>query len=84
MTIRQLAADKADHQRDGSQDTGSFDVRNKQVSLVVTQLLDGAGVSWGILGKAEKCCGESVRRLGNQYLFDQMTQENSTPLAAGD
>jgi Fe-S oxidoreductase len=55
---------------------GSFDSRNKHVSVAMAQLLDKAGVSWGILGKEEKCCGDSVRRLGNEYVFDKMAREN--------
>jgi Fe-S oxidoreductase len=55
---------------------GSFDSRNKHVSVAMAQLLDKAGVSWGILGKDEKCCGDSVRRLGNEYVFDKMAREN--------
>jgi len=57
---------------------GSFDSRSKHVSVAVAQLLDKAGVSWGILGKDEKCCGDSVRRLGNEYVFDKMARENVT------
>jgi Fe-S oxidoreductase/nitrate reductase gamma subunit len=55
---------------------GSFDSRSKHVSVALAQLLDKAGVSWGILGKDEKCCGDSVRRLGNEYVFDRMAREN--------
>ena len=55
---------------------GSFDSRNKHVSVAMSQLLDKAGISWGILGKDEKCCGDSVRRLGNEYVFDKMAREN--------
>jgi Fe-S oxidoreductase len=55
---------------------GSFDSRSKHVSVAIAQLLDRAGVSWGILGKDEKCCGDSVRRLGNEYVFDRMAREN--------
>ncbi len=55
---------------------GSFDSRNKHVSVAMSQLLDKAGISWGILGKEEKCCGDSVRRLGNEYVFDKMAREN--------
>jgi Fe-S oxidoreductase/nitrate reductase gamma subunit len=55
---------------------GSFDSRSKHVSVAMAQLLDKAGVSWGILGKDEKCCGDSVRRLGNEYVFDKMAKEN--------
>jgi Fe-S oxidoreductase len=56
---------------------GSFDSRNKQVSLALAAVLDAAGVSWGILGKEEKCCGDSVRRLGDEYLFDRMARDNA-------
>lgn len=55
---------------------GSFDSRNKHVSIAMAQLLDKAGITWGILGKEEKCCGDSVRRLGNEYIFDKMAKEN--------
>jgi len=55
---------------------GSFDSRNKHVSVALAQLLDKAGISWGTLGKDEKCCGDSVRRLGNEYVFDKMAREN--------
>ena len=56
---------------------GSFDARAKQVTLALAQLLDRAGVSWGILGKDEKCCGDSLRRLGNEYVFDRLARENA-------
>ncbi len=55
---------------------GAFDSRSKHVTMAVAQLLDKAGVSWGILGKDERCCGDSLRRLGNEYVFDQMAREN--------
>lgn len=55
---------------------GSFDSRAKQVTMALSQLLDKAGVSWGILGKDEKCCGDSLRRLGNEYIFDKLAHEN--------
>jgi Fe-S oxidoreductase len=55
---------------------GSFDSRNKQVTVALAMLLDKAGISWGILGKEEKCCGDSLRRLGNEYVFDRMAKEN--------
>ena len=56
--------------------SGAFDARNKQVTVALTRVLDAAGVSYGILGKEEKCCGESVRRLGNEYLFDLMAKQS--------
>ena len=56
--------------------SGAFDARNKQVTVALTRVLDAAGVSYGIFGKDEKCCGESLRRLGNEYLFDAMARES--------
>jgi Fe-S oxidoreductase len=55
---------------------GATDAHGKQVVVSIAQLLDAAGVSWGILGKEEKCCGDSMRRLGNEFVFDRMAREN--------
>ena len=55
---------------------GSFDSRAKQVTVALATVLNAAGVSWGILGKDEKCCGDSLRRLGNEFVFDRMAREN--------
>jgi len=56
--------------------SGAFDSRSIQISLAMAKILDAAGVSWGILGTDEPCCGDSVRRLGNEYLFDRMARAN--------
>lgn len=55
---------------------GAFDARNRRVTLAVSKILDAAGISWGILGKDEMCCGDSLRRLGNEFVFDHMAKEN--------
>jgi Fe-S oxidoreductase len=55
---------------------GAFDARNKQVTTSIAHILNTAGVSWGILGKEEKCCGDSMRRLGNEFIFDRLAKEN--------
>ena len=55
---------------------GAFDSRAKHVTVATATLLNAAGVSWGILGRDELCCGDSVRRLGNEYVFDRMAREN--------
>jgi len=54
---------------------GSFDERAKKISSALVTLLNEAGVSFGILGAEEKCCGETARRLGNEYLFQSMATE---------
>ena len=40
------------------------------------KLLEKAGVDYAILGREEKCCGDSVRRLGNEKLYQQLALEN--------
>lgn len=55
---------------------GAFDSRARQVTVALTRILNAAGVSWGVLGTEEKCCGDSLRRLGNEYVFDAMAKEN--------
>jgi Fe-S oxidoreductase len=55
---------------------GAFDSRERQVSLAIAKVLDAAGVSWGILGRDEACCGDSLRRLGNEYVYDQLVRQN--------
>jgi Fe-S oxidoreductase len=55
---------------------GAFDSRNKHVTVALATILDAAGISWGMLGKEELCCGDSVRRLGNEFVFDMMVREN--------
>jgi Fe-S oxidoreductase len=57
--------------------SGSFDARQKHVSVALATILDAAGVSWGILGREELCCGDSLRRLGNEYVFDKTARENA-------
>ena len=55
---------------------GSFDDRNQKVSKAIVALLREAGVTFSILGSKEKCCGDPARRIGNEYLFQSLAQEN--------
>ena len=55
---------------------GSFDERNKKVSRSLVALLQKAGVNFGILGTEEMCCGETARRMGNEYLAQILMQQN--------
>jgi Fe-S oxidoreductase/nitrate reductase gamma subunit len=55
---------------------GAFDDRNRRASRALVRCLQAAGVSFAILGPEEQCCGDSVRRLGNEYLFEQMATAN--------
>ena len=55
---------------------GSFDKRNIAVTRSFVQLCQAAGVKIGILGKEEKCCGEPMRKMGNEYLYQTLANEN--------
>ncbi|KLU65196.1 lactate utilization protein A [Desulfosporosinus acididurans] len=56
--------------------SGAFDARNQKVSAALVKLLQAAGVHFAILGNDEKCCGDSARKLGNEYLFYSLASEN--------
>lgn len=54
----------------------SYEPRLKKVSQATAYLLKKAGVDFGILGSKENCCGESVRKVGNEDLFKRLAREN--------
>lgn len=54
----------------------SFDDRYKRVGEALVKLLNKAGVSFGYLGTEEYCCGDSARRLGNEYLYQTLANQN--------
>ncbi len=54
----------------------SYDGRLKKVAGAVAKILNKAGVSFGILGTKENCCGESIRKTGDETLFKQLAKEN--------
>jgi Fe-S oxidoreductase/nitrate reductase gamma subunit len=56
--------------------SGSFDDRGKKVSVAFAKILQAAGVSFGILGTEEGCCGDSAMRGGNEYLYQTLAQVN--------
>ena len=56
--------------------SGSFDDRGKKVSVAFARILKAAGVSFGILGNEEGCCGDSAMRGGNEYLYQTLAQAN--------
>ncbi len=60
----------------------SFDKRNIKVARSFVELCKAAGVRVGILGEAEKCCGEPMRKMGNEYLYQMMAAENIEAMQA--
>jgi Fe-S oxidoreductase len=55
---------------------GSFDDEGKKIAIATAALLKAAGTDFAVLGTEEKCCGDSARRLGNEYLFQTLALEN--------
>jgi Fe-S oxidoreductase len=54
----------------------SFDPRAQKIARSLATIFHAAGVDWAVLGKDEKCTGDTARRAGNEYLFAQMAEEN--------
>ncbi len=55
---------------------GSFDDKNKKVTVATAKLLHRAGIDFAILGPSERCTGDPARRSGNEYLFQMLATTN--------
>ena len=53
-----------------------YDPRLKKVARATASILKRAGVDFGILGAKENCCGESIRKTGDEELFKRLAREN--------
>jgi len=54
----------------------SYDPRLKKVAVATAAILNKAGLDYGILGAKENCCGESIRKTGDEELFKKLAKEN--------
>jgi Fe-S oxidoreductase len=54
----------------------SYDPRLKKVAQATATILKKANVDFGILGSKENCCGESIRKTGNEEVFKKLAKEN--------
>ena len=54
----------------------SYDPRMKKVAVATANVLEKAGVEFGILGNQENCCGESIRKTGSEEVFKRLAKEN--------
>lgn len=61
---------------------GALEDRAKKTTKAFAELLHIAGVNFAIMGGDEKCTGDSARRLGNEFLFQQLGEENVANLNA--
>ncbi|HLY66687.1 MAG TPA: (Fe-S)-binding protein [Chloroflexota bacterium] len=58
----------------------NFDERNNKVARALVKCLLAAKVDFAILGQEEKCSGEPLRRIGNEYLYQTLVGENVATL----
>ena len=55
---------------------GAVDDRSKKITQTTAQLLHDAGIRFAILGSSETCNGDPARRLGMEYLFQMLAEQN--------
>ncbi len=55
---------------------GAYEDRAKKTTKAVAELLAVAGVKFLVLGTGETCTGDSARRSGNEFLFQQLAAQN--------
>ncbi|MCM3782621.1 heterodisulfide reductase-related iron-sulfur binding cluster [Neobacillus mesonae] len=55
---------------------GSYDNRSRKITRAFVHLMNEAGVNFAILGNEEKNSGDTPRRMGNEFLFQQLCTEN--------
>lgn len=53
-----------------------YDPRMKRVAKQTVNILNSLGIEYGVLGDKENCCGESIRKTGNEELFKKLAKEN--------
>ncbi len=55
---------------------GALEDRAKKTTKAIAQLLHTAGVNFAVLGAAESCTGDPARRMGNEFVFSMLAQQN--------
>ncbi|WP_242216984.1 (Fe-S)-binding protein [Bacillus cereus group sp. BfR-BA-01380] len=55
---------------------GSYDNRSQKIALSFAKLMNESGISFAILGNKEKNSGDTPRRLGNEFVFQDMASKN--------
>ncbi|MDQ1541572.1 MAG: hypothetical protein QOH29_2298, partial [Actinomycetota bacterium] len=59
---------------------GASDDRARKTTVAVAELLHSAGVGFAVLGPLETCTGDPARRMGNEFVYQMLAQQNVTTL----
>ena len=63
--------------------TQAYEPHNRAAGRALIALLQGAGVRVGLLGEQESCCGQLVRRVGDEALFEALREQNTALVGQG-
>ena len=55
---------------------GALEDRARKTTKAIATLLHTAGVTFAVLGPAETCTGDPARRMGNEFVFSMLAQQN--------
>ncbi|HLR81325.1 MAG TPA: (Fe-S)-binding protein [Bacillota bacterium] len=55
---------------------GAYDSRSQKIAIAFAKLMNEAGVSFAILGNREANSGDTARRIGNEFLFQEIAEKN--------
>lgn len=55
---------------------GAYDSRSQKIAIAFAKLMNKAGVSFAILGNREANSGDTARRIGNEFLFQEIAEKN--------
>src|SRR5579875_1427421 len=55
---------------------GALEDRAKKTTKAIAELLHTAGVRFAVLGPAETCTGDPARRMGNEFVYSMLAQQN--------
>ncbi|MBO1002082.1 heterodisulfide reductase-related iron-sulfur binding cluster [Pseudogracilibacillus auburnensis] len=55
---------------------GAYDSRSQKIAIAFAKLMNKAGISFAILGNKEANSGDTARRIGNEFLFQEIAEKN--------
>ncbi|MCA1010930.1 heterodisulfide reductase-related iron-sulfur binding cluster [Halobacillus halophilus] len=63
---------------------GSYDNRSQKIAVAFAKLMNKAGIKFAILGNKEQNSGDTARRMGNEFLFQELAEKNMKEFEKND